>query len=89
MTTGSNLHTRGQVYYIRLKVSAELQNLMGTVELSRSLNTKDGRTANVRKLYVLAEWHECFEDSAAAARHHRIRLRKRDVGPPRSRASPG
>lgn len=62
MTTGSNLRTRGHTYYARLKVPAELQHLMGTKELSRSLNTKDRRTANVRKLSVLSEWHQKFDE---------------------------
>ena len=62
MTTGSNLRTRGHTYYVRLKVPAELQHLMGSKELSRSLNTKDRRTANVRKLSVLSEWHQKFDE---------------------------
>ncbi|MCR6673114.1 DUF6538 domain-containing protein [Devosia ginsengisoli] len=62
MTSGSNLKTRGSVYYARLKVPVELQQLMGTAELIRSLRTKDRRTANVRKLSVLSEWHQKFDD---------------------------
>lgn len=62
MTSGSNLKTRGPVYYARLKVPVELQQLMGTSELIRSLRTKDRRTANLRKLSVLSEWHQKFED---------------------------
>ncbi|WIJ24218.1 site-specific integrase [Devosia sp. RR2S18] len=62
MTSGSNLKTRGPVYYARLKVPVELQQLMGTAELVRSLRTKDRRTANVRKLSVLSEWHQKFDE---------------------------
>lgn len=62
MPNGSNLRIRSHVYYVRMKVPAELQHLMGTGELSRSLNTKDRRTANVRKLAVLSEWHERLDD---------------------------
>lgn len=62
MGNGSNLKRRGSTYYARLVVPVELQQLMGTRELVRSLNTKDRRTANVRKLTVLAEWQERFED---------------------------
>lgn len=62
MPTGSNLKVRNSVYYVRLKVPVELRHLMDTGELSRSLNTKDRRTANVRKLTVLSEWHARFED---------------------------
>lgn len=62
MASGSNLKTRGSIYYARLKVPVELQHLMGTKELFRSLNTKDRRTANVRKLAVLSEWHERFDE---------------------------
>ncbi|MET3925978.1 site-specific integrase [Devosia sp. 2618] len=62
MPTGSNLKIRGSVYYVRLKVPLELKHLMGTVELSRSLETKDRRTANVRKLSVLSEWHQKFDE---------------------------
>ena len=61
MPNGSNLKLRGSVYYARLKVPLELQHLMGVKELARSLNTKDRRTASMRKLSVLAEWHEQFE----------------------------
>ena len=62
MPTGSNLKIRNGVYYARLKVPTELKHLMGAAELSRSLNTKDRRTANVRKLPVLSEWHQKFDD---------------------------
>ncbi|WP_108460239.1 site-specific integrase [Devosia naphthalenivorans] len=62
MPTGSNLKIRNSVYYVRLKVPVELRHLMSTSELSRSLNTKDRRTANVRKLSVLSEWHTKFDD---------------------------
>lgn len=61
MTTGSNLKRRGSTYYARQVVPLELQHLMGTRELVRTLNTKDRRTANVRKLSVLAEWQTSFE----------------------------
>lgn len=61
MPTGSNLKIRGGVYYARLKVPRELNHLMGVAELSRSLETKDRRTANVRKLAVLSEWHQKFD----------------------------
>lgn len=62
MPTNPNMRVRGTVFYARLKVPLELQQLMGTGELSRSLETKDRRTANVRKLSVLAEWHQRFAD---------------------------
>lgn len=62
MTSGSNLKVRGSVYYARLKVPVELQHLMGTKELFRSLSTKDRRTANVRKLSVLSAWYQRFEE---------------------------
>ena len=62
MPTGSNLKIRNSIYYARLKVPAELQHLMGTKELFRSLNTKDRRTANVRKLPVLSEWYSKFNE---------------------------
>lgn len=62
MPSGSNLKIRNSVYYARLKVPVELQHLMGTKELFRSLNTKDRRTANVRKLPVLSLWHQKFDD---------------------------
>ncbi|HTN62317.1 MAG TPA: DUF6538 domain-containing protein [Devosia sp.] len=58
MPVGSNLRRRGSSYYARQVVPVELQHLMNTRELVRSLNTKDRHTANVRKLSVLAEWHE-------------------------------
>ncbi|MBJ7578155.1 site-specific integrase [Devosia sp. MC532] len=62
MPTGSNLKVRNSVYYVRLKVPVELHHLMNTRELARSLNTKDRRAANVRKLSVLSEWHSKFEE---------------------------
>ncbi|WP_172125386.1 site-specific integrase [Devosia sp. 919] len=62
MPTGSNLKIRNSVYYVRLKVPVELRHLMSTAEFSRSLNTKDRRTANVRKLSVLSEWHAKFDE---------------------------
>lgn len=62
MPTGSNLKIRNGVYYARLKVPLELRHLMSATELSRTLNTKDRRTANVRKLPVLSEWHRKFDD---------------------------
>lgn len=62
MTSGSNLKIRGSIYYARLKVPVELKHLMATGELFRSLETKDRRTANVRKLSVLAEWYSKFDD---------------------------
>jgi hypothetical protein len=55
MPTGSNLKIRNGSYYARPKGPVELRHLMDTGELSRSLNTKDRRTANVRKLPVLSE----------------------------------
>ena len=60
MATGSNLKRRGSTYYARQVVPVELQHLMGIRELIRSLDTKDRRTANVRKLSVLAEWQAKF-----------------------------
>lgn len=54
-TSPSNLKKRGDTYYARLIVPQELQQLMGKRELIRSLNTKDRRTANVRKLPVLTK----------------------------------
>lgn len=62
MKTTSNLKLRGDVYYARLVVPMELRHLMGTRELMRSLNTKDRRTANVRKLTVLSAWHAKFDE---------------------------
>jgi hypothetical protein len=62
MANGSNLKRRGSTYYARQVVPLELQHLMGTRELVRTLNTKDRRTANVRKLPVLAEWHAKFDE---------------------------
>ncbi|GHA35068.1 integrase [Devosia pacifica] len=62
MANGSNLKRRGSTYYARQVVPTELQHLMGTRELVRSLNTKDRRTANTRKLSVLAEWHHKFDE---------------------------
>lgn len=62
MSNGSNLKRRGSTYYARQIVPVELQHLMGTRELVRSLNTKDRRTANTRKLTVLSEWHAKFDD---------------------------
>jgi integrase len=56
----ANLKVRGGTYYARLIVPEELQQLMGKKELIRSLNTKDRRTANVRKLPVLAKWQDEF-----------------------------
>jgi integrase len=44
-----------------MAVPVDLQQLVGKRELQRSLNTKDIRTASVRKLAVLAEWHEHFD----------------------------
>lgn len=61
MANGSNLKRRGSTYYARQVVPLELQHLMGTRELVRTLNTKDRRTANIRKLSVLAEWQASFE----------------------------
>ena len=57
----SNLKRRGSTYYARQVVPLELQAQIGKRELVRSLNTKDRRTANVRKLSVLAEWQATFE----------------------------
>jgi hypothetical protein len=62
MPTGSNLKIRSSVYYARLKVPVELQHLMGTKELFRSLNTKDRRKANSNKLLVLSEWYAKFDE---------------------------
>lgn len=62
MRSGSNLKLRDGTFYARQIVPAPLQHLMGKRELIRSLNTKDRRTAAVRKLPVLAEWHQQFAD---------------------------
>lgn len=62
MRSGSNLKLRDGVFYARQIVPVELQQLMGKRELIRSLGTKDRRTASVRKLPVLAEWHQRFAD---------------------------
>lgn len=62
MKTGSNLKRRGSTYYVRQVVPVELQHLMGRRELVRSLNTSDHRTAKVRKLTILSEWHQQFDD---------------------------
>jgi hypothetical protein len=40
MPSSSNLKIRNSVYYARLKVPVELQRLMGTKELFRSLNKR-------------------------------------------------
>lgn len=62
MTTGSNLKIRGSVYYARQVVPVDLSQHFPSRELVRSLNTKDRRTANARKLAVLSEWQDTFAD---------------------------
>lgn len=62
MRSGSNLKLHDGVFYARQVVPVELQHFMGKRELVRSLHTKDRRTASVRKLPVLSEWHQQFAD---------------------------
>lgn len=62
MTTGSNLKIRGSVYYARQVVPVDLRQHFPSRELVKSLNTKDRRTANARKLAVLTEWQDTFAD---------------------------
>jgi integrase len=62
MSVGSNLKRRGAIYYARQVVPVDLQRPIGRRELQRSLDTADLRTAKMRKLPVLAEWHRQFED---------------------------
>jgi integrase len=62
MRIGLNLKLRDGIWYARLIVPVELRHLMGKRELVRSLNTRDRRTASVRKLDVLAGWHRTFDD---------------------------
>ncbi|KFL30637.1 hypothetical protein JP75_14275 [Devosia riboflavina] len=65
MTTGSNLKIRGSVYYARQVVPVDLAHHFPSRELVKSLNTKDRRTANARKLAVLSEWQDKFADLRA------------------------
>ena len=62
MTTGSNLKIRGSVYNARQVVPVDLRQHFSSRELVKSLNTKDRRTANARKLAVLTEWQDTFAD---------------------------
>jgi hypothetical protein len=62
MTSGSNLKIRNSVYYARQVVPVDLAQHFPSRELVKSLNTKDRRTANVRKLAVLSAWHMRFEE---------------------------
>lgn len=62
MTTGSNLRIRNSVYYARQVVPVDLLHYFPSRELVKSLGTKDRRTANVRKLAVLSEWHARFDE---------------------------
>lgn len=50
MPIGAHIEIGNLIYDARLKVAAELQHLIGTKKLFRSLKTKARRTANVRKL---------------------------------------
>ena len=61
MSAATNLKLRGTVWYARLVVPLELQAALGRRELQKSLNTHDLRTAKVRLLPVLAQWHREFE----------------------------
>ncbi|KQN72412.1 site-specific integrase [Devosia sp. Leaf64] len=91
MPTGSNLKRRGAIYYARQVVPTDLQATLRTREMLRSLNTTDRRTANVRKLTVLADWQDQFarlrrqrditeEDFAVATwEHYATELRQDEI----------
>jgi len=58
----SYLKRRGSTYYARMPVPLDLQDVLGTKELAKSLDTREPREAKRRLTAVIAGWQRQFED---------------------------
>ena len=50
-----------QTYYARLRIPKHLQNKLGKIAFVQSLQTRDIREANTKKLSLLAQWRNILE----------------------------
>lgn len=67
----SYLKRRSAVYYARMPVPLDLQEITGTAEKAKSLATRDPKEAKRRITPIVAAWQDEFEDMR----------RKREVTP--------